>query len=290
MDFVLDSKILTVKFKQKGAELCSIKSKKTGIEYMWQADPGHWGKHAPVLFPIVGKLKDDTYFFNGKSYQLPQHGFAREMEFDVIDRSVEHIDFALGSSEETKKSYPFDFLLVVAYKLKDNRLTIVYEVENQSKSEMLYSIGGHPAFRVPLQENEQRSDYEIHFGYNEDAATHLIKNGLQTGESSPILKNEKVLPITDNLFDHDAIVLKGLKSEKISLAKRGKNPFLNFYFYSPFFGIWSKSPQSPFVCLEPWRGIADSVHHNQQLEDKEGIRKLGPKAKESFQFTIEIVD
>lgn len=290
MDIVLESKLLTVKFKQKGAEICSIKGKKTNTEYIWQADPAFWGKHAPILFPFVGRLKEDTYIHQGKKYQLPQHGFAREMDFDVIDRSVQHINFALGSSEITKENYPFDFLLIVSYRLKENRITIVYEVENQGKEEMLYSIGAHPGFRVPLHENEQRSDYEVLFEREETAPAWEIRGGLLTGSSNPVLQNQKSITIADNLFENDALVFKGLKSEKISLAKKGRTPFINLYFFSPFFGIWSKSSQSPFVCLEPWRGIADSISHNQQLSDKEGIRKLAPGSKESFQVTIEVVE
>ena len=290
MDLVLESNILTARFKRRGAELCGIRSKLTGTEFIWQADPAHWAKHAPILFPIVGRLKDDTYVLNGKTYHLPQHGFAREMDFGVTGHSSETLDFELRASEDTKKKYPYDFLLVVSYRLLENRLTISYEVQNPGISDLLYSIGGHPAFRVPIHAKEKRSDYEIHFEQKESAPVYKIENGLLTGETASMLKNETVLPISNNLFEHDALVFKGLQSKKISLARQGKPPFLHFRFQCPFFGIWSKSADSPFVCLEPWLGIADSRSHNQQLENKEGIRKLSPGNKEALKFSIEITE
>lgn len=290
MDLVLESKFLTARFKRRGAELCSIRSNLTGTEFIWQADPAHWAKHAPILFPVVGRLRDDTYTLKGKTYHLPQHGFAREMDFGVIEHSSETLDFELRASEDTKKKYPYDFLLVVHYRLLENRLAVSYEVQNPGKNDLLYSIGGHPAFRVPIHAYEKRSDYEIHFEQKESAPVYKIESGLLTGESVPLLKNERVLSISHNLFEHDALVFKNLRSKKISIAKQGKPPFLHFHFQCPFFGIWSKSAHSAFVCLEPWLGIADFRNHDQQLENKEGIRKLSPGNKEALQFTIEITE
>ena len=290
MDLVLESKLLTARFKQRGAELCSIRSKLTGTEFIWQADPAHWAKHAPILFPIVGRLKDDTYTFNGKTFHLPQHGFAREMDFSVTAQSPENLWFELRASEDTIEKYPFDFLLAVRCKLLENRLSLSYEVQNPGNRDLLYSIGGHPAFNVPIRADENRSDYDILFEEEESAPIYKIENGLLTGETSRLLKNQRVLPISNNLFEHDALVFKNLQSKKISIAKKGKSPFLHIYFQCPFFGIWSKSALSPFICLEPWMGIADSRSHDLLLENKEGIRKLHPGNKEALEFTIEIAE
>ncbi|CAD5280796.1 MULTISPECIES: aldose 1-epimerase family protein [unclassified Imperialibacter] len=288
MDYSLTSSDLIVGVKTLGAELCSIKGVSNGVEYVWQANPADWGRHAPILFPIVGKLKGDSYEYKGKTYHLPQHGFARDQPFSLIESTKSKLVFELTSNDKLKLVYPFDFSLSVTYELSGNSLRISYAVKNPGTDPLLYSVGAHPAFRIPVHPKAKRSDYEILFEKEEAVAVHLIDGGLLSGKTEPLALEQNSLAISDSLFDKDALVFKGLASKKLSLAKTGEAPFLNFYFDAPYFGIWSKSATSQFVCLEPWNGIADSVNHNQALKKKEGIRSLAPGATETFGFTVEI--
>lgn len=286
----LTSPLLTVIIKNIGAELSSIKSLKTGTEYMWQADPNQWARHAPILFPIVGKLKEDTYYIEGSSYRLPQHGFARDQPFNLIEATPGKLAFELQSSDELKKLYPFDFALTVTYTLAANALNVCYSVKNTGGSPLLYSIGAHPAFKLPVHPGARRSDYELVFERSESTMIHLIEGGLLSGEKRPFSLENNRLPISDSLFDNDALVFKKLASKKISIAKKKESPFLNFHFEAPFFGIWSKSRTSEFVCLEPWQGVADSFHHDQQLANKEGVIMLAAQQSRDFSFTVEIME
>jgi galactose mutarotase-like enzyme len=288
MDHSLTSSDLIVGVKTLGAELCSIKGVSSGVEYVWQANPADWGRHAPILFPIVGKLKGDSYEYKGKTYHLPQHGFARDQPFSLIESTTSKLVFELTSNDKLKLVYPFDFSLSVTYELSANSLRISYAVKNPGTDPLLYSVGAHPAFRIPIHPKANRSDYEIIFEKEEAVAVHLIDGGLLSGKTEPLSLEQNRLAISDSLFAKDALVFKGLASKKLSLAKAGEAPFLNFYFDAPYFGIWSKSATSQFVCLEPWNGIADSVNHNQALEKKEGIRSLASGATETFGFTVEI--
>jgi galactose mutarotase-like enzyme len=288
MDYSLTSSDLIVGVKALGAELCSIKGASNGVEYIWQANPADWGRHAPILFPIVGKLKGDSYEYKGKTYHLPQHGFARDQEFSLIESTQSKLVFGLTSNDKLKLVYPFDFSLSVTYELSGKSLRISYAIKNPGTDPLLYSIGAHPAFRIPIHTNAKRADYEIVFEKAEALPIHLIDGGLLSGKTEPLSIEQNRLAISDSLFDKDALVFKGLASKKLSLAKAGEAPFLNFYFDAPYFGIWSKSRTAKFVCLEPWNGIADSVNHNQALEKKEGIRRLARGAAEIFGFTVEI--
>lgn len=276
---------LTASFKTKGAELTSLK--KANVEYIWQADPAHWNRHAPVLFPIVGKLKENTYQFEGKEYQMGQHGFARDQEFTVISHDAESISFSLKESEDTKKIYPFQFELIISYRLQDSSLEISYNVINKDGKELLFSIGAHPAFNCPIKSGERRSDYRLFFNREEEFVTHRLIDGNFSGQAEQLGSGQE-LEITDNLFDKDALVFKNLKSDKVSLHST-EQKWLTFDFAGfPYLGIWSKNAVSPFVCIEPWFGLADYVNHNQRLEDKEGIRVLPSDGVFAASYQVEV--
>ncbi len=284
----LENDFLKIQVKYHGAELCSIVKKETGQEYIWQADATFWGRHAPVLFPIVGRLQDDTYVIGDKAYAMKQHGLARNMDFQLIKQNKASLTFELTSSKETLRSYPYPFRLRIEYVLLGSELMVAYEVYNPSEIPMYFSIGGHPAFRCPLKANEQRSAYQLVFQHKETAATQRLDAGIRNGKTTPILTNENILPITDNLFDEDALVFSNLASEKVTLQK-GTSRILTFDFKNfPYLGIWSKNQAAPFVCIEPWFGVADHVEHNQQLPQKEGIRKLSAGRTFDSIYTIEI--
>ncbi|MEQ8469589.1 MAG: aldose 1-epimerase family protein [Marinoscillum sp.] len=277
---------ISASFKPKGAELTSLK--KNGQEYLWQANPRHWGRHAPVLFPFVGKLKKDQYHYRDKIYEMSQHGFARDHEFNLIEHTGDQVSFELKSSDQTLKIYPFSFSLVISYRLEDSALRTSYKVFNAGKSEMYFSIGGHPAFNCPMSAEELRSDYRIKFDQAENLETHLLDGGLFSGQTEPLKMEDQRLPITDHLFDKDALVFKNLKSQKVSLQSSDHN-WLTFHFEGfPYLGIWSKSSESPFICIEPWHGLAGSSAHSMNLIVKEGIKTLPSKEYFECSYLVEL--
>lgn len=264
---------LKAKFQAKGAELISLIEVASGQEYIWQGDPTHWARHTPILFPFVGRLKNDQYTYEGKTYNMGQHGFARDLNFEVERQDQESIVFLLKSSEDTLKSYPFDFELRVTYILEERSIITRYHVSNVGNQRMYFSIGGHPAFKCAMTLAGKRSDYHLLFNQPEEAETHLLVDGLFSGEKEAIISG-RALPITDTLFDKDALVFKDLVATNVSLFSINRK-WLKFHFQGfPYLGIWSKSQRSPFVCIEPWFGLADNQHHDGELTTKEGIQIL----------------
>lgn len=283
----IENKYLSVIVSEKGAELQSIKLKKDGTEYLWQAEPKLWGRHAPILFPIVGKVKNDTYTYNDTSYKLGQHGFARDMEFKIESNSEDKIILNLSASSESLKKYPFSFQLKVAYELKENAINVAYEVENEDDKAMIFSIGAHPGFVCPLAEGEKFEDYYFEFEEKETLETEILEGGLLGSSKKPLLKDEKILPISRELFKEDALILEGFKSESLSLRSKKNSKAVTLEFKGfPYLGLWSKPEGAPFVCIEPWYGVADSVEASGKLEDKAGTITLKPSEKFNCNYKI----
>lgn len=283
----LQNETLTAVIANKGAELQQLKNNHTGINYLWSGDAAYWGKYSPVLFPIVGGLKNDLYFYNGHEYKLPRHGFARDRDFSVEQISSSEAVFSLKDDEHTREVYPFSFALRIRYQLNQNWLACTYEVYNSGDNSLLFSVGAHPAFAVPLKNNLQYSDYYLEFNKPENLERWKLLNGLVSNHAVAMATENNRLPLQAALFYEDAIVLKGLNSNCITLATAKDEHGLNFYFTDfPFFGIWA-AKDAPFVCLEPWCGVADSVNHNQQLENKEGINLLQPGHHFSRTWSVE---
>ena len=277
MSVILENHILKVGIHEKGAELFSVLNKKTNLDYMWGGDPAFWGKTSPVLFPIVGALKNDSFQVDGKHYSLPRHGFAREKVFDVESKTLDQVVFRLESNLDSLTKFPFSFSLRIIYQVKDATLTVSYEVINEGNTEMYFSLGAHPAFKVPLVPGTTYEDHFLEFNTTENSAAWLISpEGLIKNETSPQLENTTRLPLKKSLFYRDALVFKDLKSDSITIKSTSHQHGLDFAFAGfKYFGIWA-ARDADFVCLEPWCGIADSVDHNQQLSGKEGIQILAP--------------
>jgi galactose mutarotase-like enzyme len=284
---ILENEYLRAVIVTKGAELQSLYHKKTGIEHMWNGDAAYWGKHSPVLFPIVGSLKDDTYFYDDKSYSLPRHGFARDKTFEENSINSTEAVFTLAQDLQTLTVYPFNFKLALRYRLNESSLTCTYEVTNPGVETLLFSVGAHPAFAVPFQVGTVYTDYYLEFNKTENLQRWKLQDGLLSAETSPLpLRNNK-LYLNAGLFYEDAIVLKNMATSSITLGC-DKHPYgFHFSFDDfPFFGIWA-AKDAPFVCLEPWCGIADSTTHNQQLSQKEGIQALSPGGHWQRSWAIE---
>ena len=261
---------LTIGVKTKGAELCSLKDA-NGTQYLWQADPAIWARHAPVLFPIVGKLRDNRYGLNGKTYELSQHGFARDMEFTLVEQSKNSLVYRLLPDAETRKHYPAEFTLDIIYRLNGNTLEIGYEVTNHGTAIIPFSIGAHPGFNLP----GPIEDCFLEFNKTETLNFLLLNSkGLLTEETAPGSGTLNILPLSKTLFDRDALILLDFKSDKISLRSRTSPQCLTVEFHGfPQLGIWTK-PGAPFVCIEPWYGYADPEQPYGDIMNKPGIRRL----------------
>jgi galactose mutarotase-like enzyme len=291
MTYFLENEQCRVGINSHGAELSSFIRKDLGeLEYIWEADPAVWGRHAPVLFPIVGRLPQDEFSYQGQTYSLGQHGFARDQEFQVLDHSGTAVAFELRANEESRRKYPFDFVLRITYRLAGTMLTIGWEVENPGTGELLFSIGAHPAFRCPLVEGETFEDYDFVFDQPVTVERHLLEGGLLNGKTAALLEEQDTLPLSYPLFADDALVLKHFDFTHVTLRSRrsGRGVRVRFDGF-PFLGLWTKGANAPFVCIEPWHGIASSTTDSGELADKEGILTLGPHQQflTSYSITVE---
>ncbi|MDF9800449.1 galactose mutarotase-like enzyme [Catalinimonas alkaloidigena] len=278
MNYILENEDWEAQIKSEGAELCSFKNKKSGKEYIWQADPDVWARHAPVLFPIVGRLKDDQYRLEGKTYSMSQHGFARDRDFSLVEQEKASLRLGLTADHETMEKYPFNFVLDITYQLLENELIVSYSVSNKDQQPMPFSIGAHPAFTTPKIINKQMQEYHLVFDQAETLDRYLIKDGLQTGRTRPLLENEQKLPLHPKFFEDDAIVLKGVQSKWVSLVVHASGEKLVDISVEdfPYLGIWQKE-NSDFICIEPWLGIADKNDFAGDLSEKEGIQMIAPE-------------
>ncbi|MUU76925.1 aldose 1-epimerase family protein [Winogradskyella endarachnes] len=287
----LQNDLLKINIKTKGAELCNITSAKTNTEFLWQANPEIWGSHAPNLFPIIGCMKDNSYTYNNKKYQMPKHGFVRHNEnFVVKNQSDSSITFSLSSNAALYELYPFLFEFKITYTLLENTLTINHTVTNVDNKTMYFSLGGHPAFNCPLSIDEDYTDYFLDFEQNENSKTYLLNtdNGLLTNETKPAFSDGHKINLKPDLFNADALIFKDLKSRAVSLTHKTKGKVLtvNFRGFKQL-GIWAK-PNAPYVCIEPWLGIADNETTDQKIETKEGILSLKSGAIFEANYSVEI--
>jgi galactose mutarotase-like enzyme len=287
--FEISNEIISVQISTAGAELQSIVNKENSLEYMWSGDPEFWGKKSPVLFPIVGGLKNGSYQHQGIVYQLGRHGFAREREFTVSNHSEDCIRFSLVSDETTKEVYPFDFVFSIEYSVRGNRLTVKYIVENIGLEILLFSVGAHPAFKIPLVDGTTYEDYHLIFSTQENEGIYpLSAEGLTEKYTTPLLNNSNSIPLTKELFAKDALVFKNLQSNYIGILNNKNTHGLKLHYTNfPFMGIWA-AKNANFVCIEPWCGIADSVDASGELAEKEGINQLAPNKCFERAWTVEV--
>lgn len=283
MTTIIKNSILTAEIKHFGAELISLKTN-LNKEYIWEGNPDFWGKHSPILFPIVGTLKNNSFHHNGMEYHLSRHGFARDMEFELIDATENSAVFSIQSSEETVKVYPFEFELQIIYTLDENNLSIAYKVINNGKSQMPFSIGAHPAFALP----NQFENYAIAFEKEEPLEYYLLENDLISNKTKKLKVHDKKIPLTYELFKNDALIFKTLQSNALTILEN-ENPILKVNFEDfPSLGIWTKM-NAPFLCIEPWFGYSDTNENSGNLLEKEGIQILESKETFHSKFSIEIL-
>lgn len=286
---IIQNEHLSVTINHKGAELQGLYNKNAGLEYMWGGDPAYWAKTSPVLFPIIGSLKEDTCYVDGKAYHMGRHGFAREMDFMVIDQTTTSATFRVVSNDETLKKYPFYFRFDIVYSITNDELIVTYKVSNTGSMVMYFSVGGHPAFKVPLIPGSDYNDYCLEFSQLEKAGRWPItKEGLIKTEPVSFLNDVGQMSLSKELFYDDAVIFKTLQSKSVKLISSRSPHGLQFdYTGFPYLGIWA-AKNADFVCIEPWCGIADSVDSNQQLKDKEGINTLaaGDRFERSWKVKV----
>lgn len=290
MKHQIQNKNFSVEVNEIGAELCSFKSKETDLEYVWQGDKNFWGSTAPVLFPIIGALKNGTYTHNGNTYSVPKHGFIRNNQNLEIKNKTDHsITFCYASTEELKKDFPFDFEFEITFTLINNTLNVAHQVTNNETEEMLFSLGGHPAFNCPLFPNENYDDYYLEFDKVQNLNSNtLSSNGLLTDNTISVVENSTDLPLTKDLFANDALIFKSIDSKKVTLKSSNHSNSISVT-YSDFsnLGVWAKH-HAPFVCIEPWLGVTDHENATGIFKDKDGIISLpkGQVFKADFEIAL----
>ncbi len=286
--FQISNDKITIQVDSMGAELKSLKRVADAREYLWQGDPAYWGRTSPVLFPIVGALKNGRYRIGDKEYPMGQHGFARDMEFQLKSQVASEIWFSLRSDEKTLAVYPYPFLLEIGYELTGSTVIVKWRVTNQEKEPIHFSIGGHPAFLCPIDPGTDQTQYRLSFDTKAQIVSSCIEDGLLGKDKKTYRLRDGVLPITAELFDGDALVVENDQAHSVALVKPDGTPYLTVDFDAPLFGIWSPpKKKAPFICIEPWYGRCDSVDFAGEFPDREWGQTLSRGSFDvQYQITI----
>lgn len=285
--YQLENEVLSVEVNSFGAELSSIVKKSTGAQYLWNGDSAYWGRQSPVLFPLVGQVRDQAFRVDGVTYPMGQHGFARDMEFQFESQTADSITFSLTSNEETLKKFPYAFKLSITYVLSGATLRVIWKVENPGKKALDFSVGGHPAFMCPLGGGEQTSCY-IDFHKPDQLLYSQLENGVVAKKGLVLDTCGGMMPIGPHLFDGDALIFEDAQLSEVSLAGPDQRDYLTVKFTSPLVGIWSPvGKHAPFVCIEPWYGRSDDASFTGEWKDREYGNSIQPG--EVFQVSYDIV-
>ena len=288
MMVTLKNEYLTVEIEDVGAQLASITAK-DGTQYLWQGDPDIWPRRAPLLFPILGRLKDSQYLLEDETYTIPTHGFCRDALFSVEQHSATSVSFHLSDSEQTRAVYPFAFALTVTYTLEDNRLIKAHKVENRSEREMYFEVGGHDGFRAPLAEGESMGDYAIRIPGMESIQFYPMNEELMVAPKDAVypLDNGRI-PLKPSVYGQDTIILGELPQNKAMLVDKQDRPRVTLEFDDfPYLGIWTQAKDfdTNYVCIEPWTTLPDATFVGRGLKDKAGICTLAPGGSKTLTYT-----
>lgn len=279
--------------EERGAQLCSLKNLKNGCELLWEGNPEFWKYHAPVLFPFVGSLNGKEYRYLGRTFQSGQHGFARESNFHLVSHTDIAALYVLEADEQTREKYPFDFRLEIEQRLENNHLAVNWKVINPDQEKPLYfSIGAHPAFRVPCKGTDRKTDCYVYFP-GKDTLSYILKDLKEdTADTEHVYEmrlDGGYLKIEDHLFDIDTFIFENGQVSEVSLCGSDKVPYVTVHCKGfPYFGLWTKSDAAPFVCLEPWFGRLDDKGFTGELPEKTGIVALEPGATFEAAYDIEV--
>lgn len=279
---------IQISIDSHGAELRSLTDVKSGREYMWCGDAAYWGRVSPVLFPVVGSYRNKECRYMGKTYQLSQHGFARDMEFALKEQTEAEIWFQITDNEETLQKFPFAFVLELGYRLEGRSVKVLWQVKNPSDGEMYFSIGGHPAFAAP--ERAEETTCYLGFTGAEKLISRKLRDGLATDILTEIALDEKgLLPVTEEIFAEDALIIENRQTNQVQLLDGEKKPYLTVSFEAPLFGLWTPpGKNAPFICIEPWYGRCDKEAFTGNLEEREWGNILLPQETFKAAYTITV--
>ena len=283
MIYTAENNNFTLAVKEMGAELNSLKSKKTGFEFIWNGNEEYWYGQSPILFPIIGRLLDDKYRLNGKEYTMPKHGIVRKKPFALVESSENSLTFVQTDDEESLAMYPYKFELKVKFTLTDSGLVVDHTVCNNSDSIMYFSFGAHPAFNCEI------GDY-LEFNKDNELTTERIDHdSILIEEKFPVDMDGNKVIITEDIFNDDALILSNYSSDVVTLKSNNHNRQVKFNFKSPLLGVWAK-PGAPYVCIEPWWGVNDNYDKKADLSEKRGIMAIEAGKSKSFTWSVEITE
>lgn len=284
MVFKAENEFVSIEVKKYGAELSSYKSKESGIEYLWQGNPDVWYGQSPILFPIIGQILDNKFRYDGIEYEMAKHGIARKRDFELKESSEDFLVLSQSWDKETLKQYPFKYILDIEFRLEGKKINVIHTVKNVDDKTMYFSIGAHPGFNCKI------GDY-LEFAENETLTCEKINpDSILDGIHYPTLSDEKVFTITKDVFDKDAHILSGMKSDTLYLKSDTRKEVIKFYFgHCPYLGVWAK-PGAEYVCIEPWYGINDSYDKKDDISQKRAIESLAPDNEFKFNWTAEIIE
>lgn len=287
---ILSNGELRVEVSAHGAELQSIRKGET--EYLWQGDPAFWGRRSPVLFPIVGSVWESRYRVGAAVYQMGQHGFARDMDFTLVNASETEVRYRLESSEKTKERYPYDFCLEIAYRLRGRCLDVIWEVTNPSAEDIYFQIGAHPAFFYP--DYDPQTSGRGHFTFDRSEGLECIrikdKGCVDAEKKWPLELRDGILKLEKDTFDAiDTIMLQDSQVGRVNMFREDGSPWLSLSFDAPVVGIWSPPGKTaPFICIEPWYGHCDRAGFEGDYREKDWMNRLASGEKFESVYTIEI--
>lgn len=291
----LRNELITIYINEFGAELTSIKDNTNNKEYLWDGNPSYWKRQSPILFPFVGSLKNKSYNHKVNTYPMSQHGFARDMEFSLINRYDNEIWLSLEATKETLEIYPFMFRLELGYRIEGKIITVLWRVINKDNKTMYFSIGGHPAFNCPIDGQGEQRDYYLRFDTEKPIHYILVNDeGMAVkkplDQQSILITDNGIVPITSHMFDMDALIIENNQCHEVSLLDSSKKPYVTLSFDAPLFGLWSPAKKNaPFICIEPWYGRCDSSDFKGSLAEREWGNNLeaGQQFEASYNITIE---
>ena len=288
---ILKNDVLTIEVSGHGAELSSIRKGET--EYLWQADPKFWGRHSPVLFPIVGSVWEGRYRVGENEFTLGQHGFARDMDFTLVWQTETELRYRLESTEDTLAKYPWPFCLEIGYRLHDNKIDVIWEVINPGVEDMYFQIGAHPAFNYPDYDLEKKERGYFSFDRTEGLeCIRIVGKGCVdavTKYSMELDENGRY-PLASDTFDViDTLMLQDSQIKRVTLHRVDGSPWLSLDFTAPVVGLWSPpTKNAPFICIEPWYGRCDRAGYEGDYREKDWINRLGAGERFSSVYTVEI--
>lgn len=291
MNYTLENVKIKLTVSDHGAEIRSLIRKSDGREMMWQADSAFWGRTSPVLFPLVGNYYQKQSVFEGKTYEMGQHGFARDMDFVLEKQTEDELVFFLRDSEESRQKYPFSFKLFITYKIIEDRVQVGWNVENTNAGTMYFSIGGHPAFNCDLDRDTlcfEKAGQKV-----EQITAKIIADdgsGCLSDEESTHNLVDGILKMSDELFARDALIIENRQSDQVTILDEQGQGIISVSFDSPLFGVWSPAGKhAPFVCIEPWFGRCDRVGFSKKQEEREYGNTLKAGEIGGFHYDIKVL-